>query len=305
MGKLKQISPLLPGTEIGNRIIIGELLGAGTFGNVYRCTRKGKRKEYAVKIVKKRHLGPNECEILRLISNNQAESFYCMKLYKEFRYQRMHCLLMPVYGPSCFDLLAAANFGGLSISIVRDLALGIFAGLKFLADLNIIHTDIKPENVVIRREGDYRYPIIIDFGNAVYENPNNREKITTESYRAPEVEIGTQPAYGKRVPLVWNASVDVWSAGCVLFELWKGTPLFEKDEELGLIYLINDIIGPLPYTVAQRPVNSFSTAMLKDTECKNFNERQLLKIITACLTLLPSKRPGAYEVLEMLRAWEM
>jgi len=305
MGKFKQISPLPAGTEIGERITIGDLLGTGTFGHVYRCTRKGKRKEYAVKIVKKRNLGPNECEILRVISNNQAESFYCMKLYKEFRYQRMHCLLMPIYGPSCFDLVAESNFQGLQISVVRDLALGIFAGLKFLNELNIIHTDIKPENVVIRHKGDYRCPIIIDFGSAVYESPNNKDKITTEEYRAPEVEVGTQPAYGRRVPLVWNSAVDVWSAGCVLYELWKGSQLFGKDEELGLIYLISDAVGPLPYTVPPRKVNSWSTTVLKETECKNADERQLLKCICACLTPHPAKRPLAHEVLEMLRAWEM
>lgn len=258
-----------------------------------------------MKIVKKRHLGPHECEILQLISNNQAESFYCMKLYKEFRYHRMHCLLMPIYGPSCLDLIMATEYRGLPIASIRDLALGIFAGLKFLAELNIIHTDIKPENVVIRQEGDYRYPIIIDFGSAVFEGPNNDNKITTESYRAPEVEVGTQLAYGRKVPLIWNSAVDVWSAGCLLYELWKGVQLFEKDEELDLIYLIHDTIGPLPYTVPPRKVNSYSTVVLKETECKNTHERQLLKCICACLTLLPSKRPSAHEVLDMLRAWDM
>jgi serine/threonine protein kinase len=306
MGKIKRKTPLDPGITVGHRLTVVSLLGSGTFANVYRCSKANSSKQYALKVVTKDDLGPYEAEILQLISDRQSESYYCMKLLRQFTYRKVFkCLVMPIYGPSCFDVLKLNNFRGLFIQRVRDLALGIFAGLQFLNDLNIIHTDIKPENIVLRREGDYRHPIIIDFGSAVYEHPNNTDKITTEAYRAPEVEIGTQPGYGTSVPLVWNSAVDVWSAGCVLYELWKGVQLFEKDPELDLIYMINDIIGHLPYRIPPRKVDCHLTTMLKDTPCNTLDEKTLLGLISQCLTPFPAHRPAAAEILHQLRLWDM
>lgn len=306
MGKIKRKTPLDPGIVVGHRLTVLSLLGSGTFANVYRCSKANSSKQYALKVVRKEDLGPYECEILQLISDRQSESYYCMKLLRQFRYKKaMTCLVMPIYGPSCFDLIKANNYNGLFIERIRDLALGIFAGLQFLNELNIIHTDIKPENIVVRREGDYRHPIIIDFGSAVYDHPNNTDKITTEAYRAPEVEIGTQPAYGTSVPLVWNSAVDVWSAGCVLYELWKGVQLFEKDPDLDLIYIINDIIGHLPYRIPPRKHQFYLTTTLKDTPCKGKEEKTLLGLICQCLTPFPAHRPSATEILHQLRLWDM
>jgi serine/threonine protein kinase len=305
MGKIKRKAPLSPGVVVGHRLAVIDLLGSGTFANVYRCKKANSGKEYAVKVVRKEDLGPYESEILTTISDRQSESYYCMKLLRQFRFQKMCCLVMPMYGPSCFDLIKANNYKGLSIERIRDLALGIFAGLEFLNKLNIIHTDIKPENIVVRRSGDYRHPIIIDFGSAVYEHPNNTDKITTEAYRAPEVEIGTQPAYGTIVPLVWDSAVDIWGAGCVLYELWKGVQLFEEDSELPLIYLINDIIGHLPFRIPPRKAQVYLTTTLKDTDCDGQDEKTLLELICQCLTPQPSHRPNATEMLHRLREWDM
>jgi serine/threonine protein kinase len=305
MGKVKRKAPLSPGVAVGHRLTVINLLGSGTFANVYRCKKGNSSKEYALKVVRKEDLGPYESEILNVISERQSESYYCMKLLRQFRFQKMCCLVMPMYGPSCYDIIKSNNFKGLPVERIRDLALGIFAGLQFLNNLNIIHTDIKPENIVVRREGDYRHPIIIDFGSAVYENPNNTDRITTEQYRAPEVEIGTQPAYGTMIPLVWNSAVDIWSAGCTIYELWKGVQLFETDPELELIYLINDIVGHLPFRIPPRKHQVYLTTMLKDTDYTGKDEKTLLNLICQCLTPQPSHRPSATDILHQLRSWDM
>lgn len=305
MGKTRLKSALSPGTNVGHNIVLGEVLGTGTFGHVYRCTRNAHSKEYALKIVRRKDLGPYEREILALISSNQSESYYCMKLLKQFRFNKLYCLLMPIYGPSCLDLIEATNHVGLHISRVRDIALGVFAGLEFLSRLDIIHTDIKPENIVLMRNGDYRYPIIIDFGGAVYDDGKSYGKTTTSSYRAPEVEIEIQEVHGQKLPIYWNRSIDIWSAGCLLYELWKGIQLFEEDPELDLIYLICDIVGTPPYYIPARKTKVYVTENIKDAPCESKAEEFLRDIIIQCLTLDHKKRPRATDLLHALRLWDL
>jgi dual-specificity kinase len=285
MGKSHTPKQLKSGTDVGHNIKVGDLIGTGTFANVYNCARGNRPKQLALKTVRKRDLGPFECEILNLISSNQSENYYCMKLLKQFRYNKLYCLLMPIYGPSCLDLIENTNYQGLHISRVRDIALGVFSGLEFLSRFDIIHTDIKPENVVLMRNGDYRHPIIIDFGSAVYDNGKNHGKATTEAYRAPEVEVGSQPVHGQTLPIYWTRAIDVWATGCLLYELWKGTQLFEKDPELNLIYLICDVVGTPPYYIPARQTKVHVTMNLKDVPCDSAAEITLLNLIAQCLTL--------------------
>lgn len=304
MGKSQRGVVLSNGTSVGHRLVIHGHLGSGTFAQVYRCKKGSNPKEYALKIVDKEDLGPHEIAILKLISDNQSESFYCMKLLQHFTYkQTFSCLVMPSYGPSLYDLLYS-NVSGLPMMRIKDLALGIFAGLEFLHRFDIIHTDIKPENIVVRRSGDFRHPIIVDFGSAVFESTTNTELVTTVAYRAPEVEINN-PIYNSTKILVWDSAIDIWSAGCVLYELWKREQLFDQDPELSLMYHIQDIVGGLPFPLPKRHKEVFLTMRLKELECNDEHEAVLKDIIRQCLNPLSGHRPNASEVLRILRSWDM
>jgi hypothetical protein len=81
--------------------------------------------------------------------------------------------------------------------------------------------------------------------------------------------------------------------------------LFEEDPELPLIYLINDIIGHLPFRIPPRKTQVYLTTMLKDTDYNGEDEKTLLAVICQCLTPQPSHRPNATEILQQLRDWDM
>ncbi|CAE7240839.1 Doa, partial [Symbiodinium necroappetens] len=111
--------------------------------------------------------------------------------------------------------------------------------LKFLHDLSLTHTDLKPENILLQsrevarvsffprsefqppearyRNLPYARPAsnsikLIDFGNATYVDMHHSSIIQTRQYRSPEVilQIG------------WSEKADIWSLGCILFELYTG-----------------------------------------------------------------------------------
>lgn len=71
--------------------------------------------------------------------------------------------------------------------------------------------------------------LVIDFGGAVFEHEHKSRVINTRQYRGPEVilEVG------------WNTKSDIWSAGCIAFELYTGELLFQtvcsRDEQDDLL----------------------------------------------------------------------
>ena len=108
----------------------------------------------------------------------------------------------------------------------------IFRGLAHLHAEKISHRDLKPENILIKlatappfRENLLAAEVkIADFGAAKVLKPGglNTPYVVSRYYRAPELIMGSRN---------YDCSIDVWSAGCILFELVTRTPLFPGDAE--------------------------------------------------------------------------
>lgn len=117
----------------------------------------------------------------------------------------------------------------------------------------IFHRDIKPENVLLRGEDVIK---LADFGSCrgVYSKPPYTEYISTRWYRAPECLL-TDGYY--------TYKMDIWSVGCVFFEIMALYPIFPGANELDQIAKIHDILGtPNPALLAkirkQGPSNKFN-----------------------------------------------
>ncbi|POM72511.1 CMGC/CLK protein kinase, partial [Phytophthora palmivora] len=83
---------------------------------------------------------------------------------------------------------------------------------------------------------------LIDFGGATYEDESKSSIINTRQYRSPEVILG----------LGWSYPSDIWSAGCIIAELYLGELLFATHENMEHLALIEKCIGPLPVKMAAR-----------------------------------------------------
>ncbi|NXP02310.1 MOK kinase, partial [Thinocorus orbignyianus] len=104
--------------------------------------------------------------------------------------------------------------------------------LEYIHRNGIFHRDVKPENILIKKNTLK----LGDFGScrSIYSKQPHTEYISTRWYRAPECLL-TNGYYSYKI--------DMWSAGCVFYELTSFQPLFPGSNELDQISKIHDVIG--------------------------------------------------------------
>ncbi|XP_020649282.3 MAPK/MAK/MRK overlapping kinase isoform X1 [Pogona vitticeps] len=105
----------------------------------------------------------------------------------------------------------------------------------------IFHRDVKPENILIKQD----LLKLGDFGScrSIHSKQPYTEYISTRWYRAPECLL-TDGYY--------NYKMDIWSAGCVFYEIASFHPLFPGSNELDQISKIHDIIGTPPKKILNK-----------------------------------------------------
>jgi len=165
---------------------------------------------------------------------------------------------------------------------VRIYGYQILKAIAFCHRIKLIHTDLKPENVllvksdhkIITKDGvkDHRIPIsneirLIDFGGATFEHEHHSKIINTRQYRSPEVLLG----------LGWSYPSDLWSIGCILAELFTGDLLFRTHEDLEHLALMERILGaPLPPALTLKALEPFRNTQkdgLSDPKEKTYESR--------------------------------
>lgn len=119
-------------------------------------------------------------------------------------------------------------------SEIKTLMLQLLSALSYLHSKNIVHRDIKMSNLLYNNQGELK---LADFGLArtIPINDNVMTlKVVTLWYRAPELLLGSAR---------YSYSIDIWSVGCVLCELYLGYPLFQGNDELDQLYKIFNALG--------------------------------------------------------------
>ena len=133
--------------------------------------------------------------------------------------------------------LIEKHYKGLPLPIVKSITKQILVALDYLhTKPKIIHTDLKPENVLLIEPfklingsdlvPDRSIPVtkikIADLGNACWVDKHFTDDIQTRQYRAPEVILGCP----------YDSSADLWSLACIVFELATGDLLFKPKKGL-------------------------------------------------------------------------
>ena len=194
----------------------------------------------------------------------------CARMLDRFGMPSGHyCLVFECLGRSLYDYLKMYDYRSFPMYCVRDFSRQLLEALEFIHGFGLIHTDLKPENILLmnnqetiyrnynhtastassrdhlwtrRRRRDHdaqRVPAstkvkLIDFGGATYDNEKKSSIVNTRQYRAPEVILG----WG------WSYPSDLWSAGCIIAELYTGELLFATHDNAEHLALIERAVGP-------------------------------------------------------------
>ncbi len=250
--------------------VVSDFIGRGTFGDVYLATRQDEPGAWALKVLKRQgHEGElrtwkREADLMAAMEHDNV-----VKLLHVFWPNPGENLVF-VFPLADMDLrrFLRRRDGIVGEQLARQLAREIACGLAHIHEKGAVHRDLKPENVFLTVHDDGPHLQIGDFGMArllpqraartrlnaktvvtVDEHPVSRTCLMTGVaqtlwYRAPEILLNMSPTSSEE--LCYGAAVDVWSWGCVSYELVMEHPLARAWDDVGVVARLTAVLGPPP-----------------------------------------------------------
>ena len=247
------------GEFITPRYQIRSLLGQGTFGKVVQCYDRKLGKNVAIKVIravqKYRDASQIEIRVLQCLRQHDPLNRYqCVQLLESFDFRNHICIVFDLLDCSVFDFLKNNKFQPFPCRDIWLFAKQLLRSVAYMHRLSLIHTDLKPENVLLvdassdvastsRRSNARKKRVLrsaeirlIDFGSATFSNEYHSGVVSTRHYRAPEIILG----------MGWSFPCDVWSLGCILVEFYTGEALFQTHDNLEHLAMMEMVLGKLP-----------------------------------------------------------
>lgn len=231
-------NPSMDGTDVSQQL--GECLGKGASGSVYRALNWSTGETVAIKQVNLANLKKEEQNVIMqeidLLKNlnhpnivkyhgfvNSPEALYIILEYCENGSLHSIC----------------KNFGKFPENLVSLYTAQVLQGLLFLHDQGVIHRDIKGANILTTKDGMVK---LADFGVATKQQGlSDGSVVGTPYWMAPEV-IELSGA---------STASDIWSLGCTVIELLDGKPPYHKFAPMPALFrIVNDDHPPLPEGVS-------------------------------------------------------
>ncbi|XP_054642502.1 SRSF protein kinase 3 [Dunckerocampus dactyliophorus] len=283
--------PVQIGDTFNRRYKVLSKLGWGYFSTVWLCMDLSLGRRVAVKVLKSgasfTQAGQDELTLLRCAggsSSRHPHSEKIVQLQDEFKLAGVNgvhiCLVLELLGPDLRSLQMHFGNRRLFQPCVKQILTQVLQGLDYLHNqCKIIHTDIKPENILLcLNEQSHSGPMgsssmfgvptededestekeeatpymlneatvkIADLGSSCWVYKHFCGAIQTRQYRSLEVLLGSE----------YGPPADIWSAACMAFELLTGDSLFEPKAgasfslEEDHIAQIMELLGKIPPTV--------------------------------------------------------
>ncbi|PSR90406.1 kinase-like domain-containing protein [Coniella lustricola] len=211
-----------------------EKLGEGTYATVFKGRNRQTGEFVALKEI---HLDSEE--------GTPSTAIREISLMKELKHENIVGLhdvihtenkLMLVFDYMDGDLKkymdTKGERGALHPDLIKSFMYQLLKGIDFCHKNKVLHRDLKPQNLLINGKGQLK---LGDFGLArAFGIPVNTfsNEVVTLWYRAPDVLLGSR---------TYNTSIDIWSAGCIMAEMYTGRPLFPgttNEDQINRIFRI-------------------------------------------------------------------
>ncbi|KAF7301679.1 Pkinase-domain-containing protein [Mycena indigotica] len=211
-------------------------VGEGTFGKVYKAQNTITRLFVALKRIRMESekegfpvTAMREIKLLQSLRHENVVRLFEMmvsngSVYMVFEY--MEHDLTGVLSQTQFSFTDAH---------LKSLCRQMLAGLAYLHHKGVIHRDIKGSNILLNNRGELK---LADFGLARFYQKRRRSdytnRVITLWYRPPELLLGAT---------VYGPEVDMWSAGCIMLELFTKKPVFQGNDEIHQLDTIYRVFG--------------------------------------------------------------
>lgn len=229
---------------------VKDFMGKGAFGQVFLV--ENEKSAFAAKVIKSSenyaeytlqveyralvHINKYE----RLLKKGQATipgisdtSFSrIVKLRDQFEYKDHMVLIFEKLDLSLYDLLRIVKFEGFTMNMIKKFGRYLLEGVLLLHSKQIVHCDLKPENIMLIDRESYKLKII-DLGSSCFHNNFAAQYLQSRYYRAPEVIL--------ELPL--SEAIDIWSVGCILLEFYLGIPIFPGIGVYDMLFKMSQVLG--------------------------------------------------------------
>lgn len=274
-----------------------EKLGEGTYGVVYRAADNRTKEIVALKQMR---LEQEEEGIpvtaLREIALVQNLHHTNIVEIKEVISGKGTLTMVSEYLDSDLRKYMDSIRSGVHPALLKSYAFQLLCGIAYLHSNRIMHRDMKPQNLLINKDG---YLKICDFGLArTFTIPprNYTHEVVTLWYRPVEILMSAQS---------YDIGVDVWGAGCIIAEMITGIPLFAGDSEIDQLFRIFKVLG----TPTEETYPGFTklpgyTRGLQTHERKDLatvfrtDDKLLIDLLSQLLEINPAKRISAMRALQ-------
>ncbi|KAL7114477.1 hypothetical protein ACP275_04G123500 [Erythranthe tilingii] len=274
-------------------------IGQGTYSNVYKARDLITGKVVALKKVRFDNLEPEtvkfmarEILVLRKLNHPNVIKLEGLVI------SRMSSSLYLVFEYMEHDLagLAAVQPAKFTEPQVKCYMKQLLSGLEHCHNNGVLHRDIKCSNLLIDNEGVLR---IADFGLASFFDPQRKRPMTSRVitlwYRPPELLLGST---------YYSVGVDLWSAGCILAELFAGKPILRGRTEVEQLHKVFKLCGSpseeywkksrLPNATLYKPQQPYKSCLSETF--KDFPP-SALSLIQTLLSIDPDTRGTATSAL--------
>jgi hypothetical protein len=277
----------------GGRYKVVKKLGEGGKGIVFKAEDTRLGRSVAIKIIKGE--GLDQESFARFEREAKATAGlshpHIVAIYDIGREGESHYLVLEfVDGPNLGGLIRSQPGGHCDVATTLRIGSQVCQALECAHSHGILHRDIKPENIMITSDG---LPKLMDFGLArALGGPKLTQRgviVGTPAYLPPE------QALGKHV----DARSDLYSLGCVLYEMVTGRPLFPSDDPVKIIFShINDL-PIMPRRIAPEIPEALEQVILKllskDPDKRYQSAGELFQALKSVIEA-PEAKPAPIEV---------